>query len=63
MIYRTFELFTEQQENKIVWVAILNGSIRKEHEEALQAIILTGVCKDRKTASLIAKDCNYDFQP
>ncbi len=63
MMYRTFQLFIEQQEHKVVWVAILNGSIKKEHPEALQAIILTGVCEDRGTASLIAKDFGYDFRP
>lgn len=62
-MYKTFQLFTEQQEHKIAWVAVLNETIRKEHPEALQAIILTGVCDDMGTASLIAKDCGYDFRP
>ena len=62
MLYKSFQLFTEKQEYKIVWVAILNENIRKEHQEAYEAIILTGVCEDRETASLIAKECGYDFQ-
>lgn len=64
MLYREFELFTEQKEHGImVWVAILDGKTRREHPEALTAIINTGVCDDRGTASLIAKDQGYDFQP
>lgn len=63
MLYESFQLFIEQQEQKIVWVTILNENIRKEHPDALNAIILTGVCEDRGTASLIAKDCHYDFLP
>ena len=62
IMYKTFQLFTEQQEHKIVWVAILNDIIRKEHPDALQAISLTSVCEDTGTASLIAKDCGYDFR-
>jgi hypothetical protein len=63
MIYRTFQLFIEHRETGSFWVAILDGNVRKEHPDALEAIIRTGVCEDKGTASLIAKDCGYDFKP
>jgi hypothetical protein len=49
MIYRTFQLFIEHRETGSFWVAILDGNVRKEHPDALEAIIRTGVCEDKGT--------------
>ena len=48
---------------KNIWVAILNDTIRKEHPDALQAIIMTGACKDIDAARMIAKNLGLDFRP